>query len=199
MNNNIGLENIILAYEFWASNGFHSQSVPMSVDKDILLWTTPEDRQKLFSDEHNDKYYVASAEQSFLQLEKEGKLAYHDLMPPTCLMGLTQCVRDEPVLDDTHFKSFVKLELFIYNGIPEDVLRLAKKSQMFLEVWLGLDNVRIIKTDNGLDIVAQVKGKEIELGSYGCRESPKGVSYVYGTGLAEPRTSYVQQLLTKGY
>lgn len=51
-------------------------------------------------------------------------------------------------------------------------------------------NLDIIKTDDGFDI----NYKKYELGSYGIR-SCEYLSWIYGTGLAEPRMTIIKNLI----
>lgn len=186
---NIDLSLITKAIDFY---GYSQAKVPYLVDPDIMDWTCPQGvRDKRLT--HTDgKQYVASAEQSFLQLEKDGKLSLND----EPMLALTPCYRDEEVLDDTHLNVFLKLEIFEYNPVDEVTdLYLAKRMQNFFD-HEGLIT-KIIKTDIGYDVVTK---DNLELGSFGYRTTPKGVSYVYGTGLAEPRASLaIEESLNKSY
>jgi len=178
---NINLDLVMEAVAFYG-NWCHPATVPYLVDPDIMAFTCPPgvvDRRLTHFD---GKQYVASAEQSFLQIEKEGKLG------PTCppLMALTPCYRDESVLDDVHLNIFLKLEIFDYNppSKKDTPLWWAERMVEFFDgrgVW-----THIVKTDIGYDVLTK---SDLELGSFGYRTSPQGVRYVYATGLAEPRAS----------
>jgi hypothetical protein len=170
-------------------------NVPYIVDEAISNRTKPKDRQNIFHYFHEQNYsevdpnrvYVASAEQSFIQLYKEGKLQIGRWM------GLSPCLRDEPILDDLHYKMFLKLEL-IYIG-SDDVNFMVEMARSFFIEHLNL-KVEKIKTKEGVDLFY----KNIELGSYGTRTMPDGLIYTYGTGLAEPRTSIcLEKNLMKDY
>lgn len=180
---NIDLALMQRAIEFY---GCKQMSVPYLVDSDIMDYTCPEgviDKRLTHS---NGKQYVASAEQSFLQLEKEGKI---DLNSPS-MMALTPCFRDESVLDDTHLNIFLKLEIFDYNCVDpkfESLYWANRMVEFFDREGLG---TTVVLTEIGYDVIT-LQG--LELGSFGCRVSPKGVNYVYATGLAEPRASLALQ------
>lgn len=180
---NINLDLITSAISWWEEIDFSTcNSVPYLVDPDIMAFTCPPgviDKRMTHS---NGKQYVASAEQSFLQMEKDGNIPYTNNKK---YLALTPCYRDEAVLDESHYNIFLKLELFVYHVVLEEEVDylLACELQSFFNTH-GMQT-EIVRTDIGWD----VEYKGLELGSFGYRESPKGVLYVYGTGLAEPRAS----------
>lgn len=161
--------------------------VPYIVDVDVSAETKPTFVEDLH---HNkDKVYVGSGEQSFIQLMKENKLSEGKFM---CL---TPCYREESVLDDTHLKMFMKLELIDYRykwSQRDDFMaeNLVALSDMLLNVdnfyknnISAYDKIEIIKSDaNQYDILIN----DFEVGSYGIRETSYG-QFIYGTGLALPR------------
>ena len=81
--------------------------VPYLVDADILAYTLPEGKEDRPLGHPNGKFYVASAEQSFLQMEKDG----FEFSTDHPYMALTPCYRTEEELDDAHFNIFLKLEI----------------------------------------------------------------------------------------
>lgn len=161
--------------------------VPYIVDVDVSAETKPTFVEDLH---HNkDKVYVGSGEQSFIQLMKENKLSDGKSM---CL---TPCYREESVLDDTHLKMFMKLELIDYRykwSVRDEFMKehLVALSDMLLNAHKFYknnisvyDEIEIIKSDsNQYDIVIN----DFEVGSYGIRETSFG-RFIYGTGLALPR------------
>lgn len=156
--------------------------VPYLVDADIMDFTCPDGVIDQRLTHFNGKQYVASAEQSFLQLEKDGELDRH--FKP--MIALTPCYRDESMLDETHYNIFLKLEIMDYNSFAPklDTVYWANRMIQFFKLE-GL-RTNLIETDIGYDVCTEFG---LELGSFGHRVSPKGVKYVYGTGLAEPRAS----------
>ena len=160
---------------------------PYIVDVDVSAETKPTFVEDLH---HNkDKVYVGSGEQSFIQLMKENKLSDGKSM---CL---TPCYREESVLDDTHLKMFMKLELIDYRykwSVRDEFMKeqLVALSDMLLNAHKFYknnisvyDEIEIIKSDaNQYDIVIN----DYEVGSYGIRETSFG-RFIYGTGLALPR------------
>lgn len=178
---NIDLSLVYQAIQHYMKKGCFLAAAPYLVDPDIMAWTCPEGViDKRFT--HVDgKQYVASAEQSFLQMEKDGRIGINQ--PP--MLALTPCYRDESVLDETHLNIFLKLEIFEYN--PESVSGdyfWANEMRNFF--WQQGLNTEVKPTDLGFDVLDRFG---MELGSFGYRVTPKGVNYVYGTGLAEPRAS----------
>lgn len=176
---NIDLALIRKAIDFY---GCSLATVPYLVDPDIMAFTCPPGVVDKRLTHVDGKQYVASAEQSFLQLEKEGRVAVGD----SPMLALTPCYRDEAVLDEVHLNIFLKLEIFDYSPVgPVDYARFwaVKMQQLFDSegVW-----THIVKTDIGYDVMSE---GDLELGSFGYRQSPNGVTYVYGTALAEPRAS----------
>ena len=175
----------------WWSLWFEAKKVPALVDPDVMDHTCP-------PGVHDCRMYgkypdtvVASAEQSFLQLEKEGKLK------PGRWMALTPCYRDEAILDEIHLPVFLKLELMKLSDDSNfytrtDALWIAGKMQKFLKEFYALPT-EVIETEEGFDVMYE----DLELGSYGVRKTLKGKSYVYGTGLAEPRTSIALERFEK--
>lgn len=136
-------------------------------------------------------YHVASAEQSFLEL------ILQDYLPLGKFQATTPCFRDEAVTEYSE-KWFLKVELIHYLGkdflgesesLIQGVLQDAKE---FFERYTP---VKIVKTEIGYDLFTM---GDVEVGSYGLR-SYKGFSWIYGTGVAEPRFSYYLKKQKKGY
>lgn len=126
--------------------------------------------------------YVGSAEQSFLYLHELNQLDRNELR----YMAITPCIRDE-CQDETHFKAFLKCELFSYdeNEYKDFILYAISFFSQYMDV-------AVEKTNDGFDIVGCQS--RVELGSYGKRTlmiNNQLLSFSYGTAFAEPRTSYV--------
>ncbi|WP_166655638.1 amino acid--tRNA ligase-related protein [Burkholderia pseudomallei] len=167
---------IVSAYNFFMREGFTPVCAPMTVSKKMMDHTCPpgvRDRRLRHID---GSTYVASAEQSFLQMEVDG-----DIDDSDWLMAITPCYRDDD-LDDTHFNIFLKVELFAYN--MDDFELIAGMAYKFWTDHVGLP-VTKLKTPDGIDIMYG----DLELGSFGTRLTTQGIPYVYGTGVAEPRGS----------
>lgn len=171
---------IMEALQYYQELGYQLIDVPQVVDFEVSQYTKPAGVPELFH--RGMKVYVGSAEQSFLQLHKEGKL------PNGKYVAMTPCHRTEACLDDTHYTMFLKIELIEVGS--EEVLNCVK------DAW-SLFNSKIPchaeETDEGYLSYDLLTNEEdgVELGSYGVRKTLDGTSYVYGTGLAEPRFSVV--------
>lgn len=165
--------------EFYESMGFSRIESPWTVTEEISDLTS-KGRSK-WHILHKDKVLVASGEQSFLYLYNKS------FLPKGKFQTITPCFRDDK-FDLTHTKYFMKNELIdtleVTQGRLEEIVDIAK---CFFET-LGLE-CDIISTDEGYDI----EHKGVEIGSYGIR-STELITYIYATGLAEPRTS---RLITK--
>lgn len=129
---------------------------------------------------------VGSAEQSFVDLMVNG------LLKPGNYQATTPCFRNDPV-DEIHQKYFMKVELIRYfnrplteNQVNDEMFEIISGAQTFFGHYLPI--VMSIETPEGEDIVdTEFK---IELGSYGVR-TYKDHTWIYGTGVAEPRLSQV--------
>ena len=145
-----------------------------------------------------DKVLVASAEQSFLQKMLIDKSLEYEMN----YVAITPCFRDEKVLDGTHQTYFMKVELFSmvkYMEIAEALIDLyIRIARMFFESY-GL-KTKVINTGEtrlsikSYDIVDRKTG--IELGSYAINRLKNSLYFpdcmwICGTGVAEPRLSYV--------
>lgn len=174
------------ALRFYSSKGYAPIDVPLVVDMDVSEHTKPDGVPELYhgkvDGEH--KCYVASGEQSMIQLHKEGKL------PDGMYMAVTPCYRHERFTSETHYLMFMKLELIVV-GVPfidsgEVVCNVRDTAKEFFES-IGIYVFSWDNMENGSDLYSS-DGK-IEYGSYGYRKMLDGTGYVYGTGCAFPRVS----------
>jgi seryl-tRNA synthetase len=173
---NINVNLIEQAIQFYRICGYKGLSVPMIVNKDSLDVTKPNWVENVYHDKYLDKCYVASAEQSFIQMEKDGTLPKEGFY-----YALTPCIRDERSYDDLTYHIFLKLELIFIGG--DQIEQIIHDVGVFFKT-IKLNPQRVM-TDIGEDIYCN----GIELGSYGIRKMPNGLLYTYGTGISEPRTS----------
>ena len=167
------------ALKYYSELGYEMVDVPLLVDLDVSAHTKPEGVPELYHD--NGKVYVASAEQSFLQLHKEGKIGNG------MFMAVTPCYRHERFVSDTHYLMFMKLELIVI-GVPSE-----QNSEVITSVIDHAKNFFLkqghdinVWGNNPLDITTR---DGMELGSYGERQTLDGTNYIYGTGCAFPRIS----------
>lgn len=185
----INYEHIHKSIEFYQKINYKRIEAPWTVTQAISDITKPVGG-KDFTIVEKNKVLVASGEQSFLYMYTKG------FLPKGRFQTVTPCFRDE-VFDLTHTKYFIKNEL-----IDTEVVTVKRLSEMmmfakaFFKSILG-DDIKIysVRTgDESFDIVAYINDKEYELGSYGIRHCDF-LSWVYGTGCAEPRLSFVKNLL----
>jgi hypothetical protein len=193
----IGIDypKIAQAIEFYDSKGFRYIEVPWIVSEESDSATAPKEvrRFRCFLDNNYTGNHIASGEQGFLELILEGRLSNGKY----CCA--TPCYRDEKVVDEIHKRSFFKVELIDYLGKAEKFESYNKEKQLIEtsnEFFSKYLQTEIIGTLSGRDIIS--KNEKIELGSYGHR-SYKTYHWIYGTGIAEPRLSYVLSLKQKGY
>lgn len=172
------------ALEWWIGSGFQYVDLPWMVPKQFSDATRPESCRDVPT-LHGS--FVASGEQSFLQLWEEGRL-----WGASGYVGWTPCVRDD-VLDEYHQHGFVKAEWFVpledgaqdqwqarkaelvgeQAKLFEMLAQHAGASVMVDTLYLDADQTDLVL--NG-----------IEIGSYGIRTF-NGRRYIYGTALALPR------------
>ena len=183
---NISTKILYEALQYYSKLGYQMVDVPLVVDLDVSAHTKPDGVPELYHGKVGEGHrcYVASGEQSFIQLHKEGKLPYGKYM------AVTPCYRHERYISHTHYLMFMKLELIIVGVSREyadDVIEgLSYECQMFL----SSNNMETVKTsmiNSQVDIINLSNG--VELGSYGYREMLDRTGYVYGTGCAFPRVS----------
>lgn len=175
----VSMTRVLDAINYYTELGYKLVDVPQCVSFEVSQHTKPEGVPELFH--RGMDVYVASAEQSFIQMQRDGNL------PNGKYMAVTPCYRQEGCLDDTHYSMFLKLELIVvgekqsYN-VMYDALGFLKP--------LTPHETYFMVTDEGEDTY-DIMCDDVELGSYGVRYMLDGAPYTYGTGLAEPRMSAV--------
>lgn len=182
------------AINHYESYNYLNISVPFLVSKEAYYSTKTENKVS-FPDIHvpvwGDKYLVASGEQSFVEFLLEGRI----LNKACCI---TPCFRTEGGnYTPYHQSQFMKVELINTSDTSiSSLMTMIHLAMSFFEKYL---EVKIIETEpNTYDIVE--KYDNLELGSYGIRQY-KHLSWVYGTGVAEPRLSQamaIQQRYKEG-
>lgn len=174
------------AIECWKLHGFRDVDLPWLVQKEFSDATRPPECLDLGTPYGS---FVASGEQSFLQLWDAGQL--HGARG---YVGWTPCLRDDK-LDGLHQHGFMKAEWFVPLEAAtahdwHDLLMTLVKTQA--EIFHVVAEQRDLDLPRPVDIV--VLGPEqvdieldgVEIGSYGRREF-RGRHYLYGTALALPR------------
>lgn len=168
--------------KYYEENGFKRIESPWTVTKAVSAITKPPGG-KDWEIVGKDKVLVASGEQSFLYLYLKG------FLPKGRFTTITPCFREE-VFDQTHSKYFIKNELIITDDVNNKSLNeIITISKTFFESELNC-HIEIIKTEHGYDLEAE----GIEIGSYGIR-SCEYLNWIYGTGLAEPRMSIIENII----
>lgn len=186
MNPPIDYALLAKALAFYENAGFVQTEVAWTVPFDISRLTTPADTPDWFVHyQDQDKYeLVGSAEQGFLWQSSLGSL------PDGRFMAISPCFRVEHY-DETHQPWFLKLELIVHcqKGEIDNALgqaqELAQLVSAFFQNTYNETPDAVPTGPQSLDL--ELGGMEI--GSYGYRTCPWGASYVYGTGLALPRTT----------
>lgn len=178
---NISTKILYEALQYYSKLGYQMIDVPLVVDLDVSAHTKPDGVPELYHD--GGKVYVASAEQSYIQLHKEGKL------PNGMYMAVTPCYRHERYVSNTHYLMFMKLELIVVGGVTfancDDIIDTVCDDARGFFLKQGHD---VNRWDNNSEIDLTTSNG-VELGSYGYRKMLDGTGYVYGTGCAFPRVS----------
>jgi len=189
------------AVEFYKARGYTYLEVPWIVSSGTTSMTLPE---------HGRAYgginirglrhdVVGSAEQGFLELFYRGEKG--GLPRKTLLCSVSPCFRDERVVDDLHQKHFMKVELgeFMsdkFNSDPrpriDTMLKMVSDAQDFMSQYMPVRAEEVSPmSDYGETQIDLVTKEGIEVGSYGIRRAGDNTFWVYGTGVAEPRFSYL--------
>lgn len=173
------------ALDWWQAQQFHYVDLPWVVPKAFSDATRPAFSRDIATPMGS---FVASGEQSFLQLWSEGRLP----AGARGYIGWTPCLRDE-ILDDTHQHGFMKAEWFV--PLTTEVERdqwwarldslLTAQATLFRDLGdpaTAVKPVRIQTDHEEWDL--RLNG--LEIGSYGLRYFDEK-AYLYGTALALPR------------
>lgn len=184
----MNLEILSYAERYYQQLGFSKVCVPWLVEEAVSNLTKPDERRNFLV---NELALVGSAEQGYLQMMLQGELA------PGRYVATTPCFRDEESLDFWHQQYFIKTELIDTAEVsPQGLERMIANAESFFSRFLRVKRVKI-----GVDMVDLVEvDSNTELGSYGLRSGALGgkdLSWVYGTGCAEPRLSKVLGLQGK--
>lgn len=173
---------------FYENHGFTRIESPWTVSSYVDDLTRPKDKLP-FKLAHKDKCLVASGEQSFLYLFLK------NFLPKGKYQTITPCYRME-AFDFTHTKYFMKNELIITDTVDDHHLnQLVNVARRFLQNYIPNEHLYVEPTIEGWDIMwKKYDDKEpIELGSYGIRQNDV-LTYLFGTGISEPRLSRVISL-----
>lgn len=171
------------AVRFYQDRGYNYVEVPWVVPRRITEATVPPSSRIYSVDDNAD--LVGSAEQSFLWLAERGELCHRHLV------AVSPCFRGD-TLSPIHQNTFMKVELFCSQAADTDLRSLVHDARDFFRSEgvpvQCVDTSALTGTENSVDL--QVEG--VEIGSYGIR-SQNGLTWAYGTGLAEPRFSVAKR------
>jgi len=174
---------------FYKKKGYIEVVTNWSVEKNIINITFK--NNNYFKDTINNKIFVGSAEQGFLELIKLKKLM------PGKYQSTTPCFRPELIIDNIHKYYFIKTELIYYlknNEYEKYLDEMLKDAYSFFEKYLDKKYLKIVKKSQANSILNyDIEYKGIELGSYGYR-SYQNINWIYGTGCAEQRLSYCKTI-----
>lgn len=182
--NNIDWKKLFHGIEYYEKVGYTMLNTDWIVEREFTEVTKPID---IVPVSYGEVDLVGSCEQTFIKMMSQG------VIKNGSFMGLTPCFRNEPIVDLLHRKYFMKLELIVvggYNTWSENLGYMLNHSLDFFSKYLPVD---MIQTDEEQYDIIDIKNG-IELGSYGIRHW-KDLSWVYGTGIAEPRLSTTIEIL----
>jgi aspartyl-tRNA synthetase len=164
--------------DYYSKFEFRAIESPWTVSRAVSDVTRPE-RCNPNELVHNGKCLVGSGEQSFIYMMVKG------FLPEGQYQTITPCFRDES-FDLTHRKYFMKNELIITGTASKSALDgMVLQALQFFRKYLPQAVAKATDLDRkSYDIL----WNDIELGSYGIR-THKHLSWIYGTGVAEPRLS----------
>lgn len=190
--------------DYYSKLGYTRVEVPWLVTEEVSNITKPEGVKNFTVTEKRGKVLVASAEQSFLYQYLKG------FLPLGKFQAITPCFRDDS-FDLTHAKYFIKNEL-IDTTLEYDVrtsddvggrvshahiatqwkalLTMIDNAKAFFETQLTYEFSKQLKVVQIGSHQFDIMCGDIELGSYGIREC-SFLSWIYGTGCAEPRMSLI--------
>lgn len=181
------LDLLSFAVQWWVQRGLRFVNLPWVVDPRYSAVTRPAFARDI---ETPHGVFVASGEQSFMELWEKGALPPHS----EGYVGWTPCLRDEPKLDELHYFGFMKAEVFI-PLTPESrpmtacTQLVSQQLQLFtllchrFGVLHPALTTEVISAEQ-IDILLN----DIEIGSYGVR-ALNDRKFLYGTALALPRFS----------
>jgi len=175
---NTNWSHLANAISFYEHLGYRYVELPWTVPEQAIHATFRGD-----SFHCNDGMLVGSAEQSFIAADMVGKLGKGRFV------SCTPCFRIEQE-DALRRRMFMKVELYANDTVDDAALHrmMAHASAFFADALhrhkKPFDANIVVQTAEGWDI--EIGG--IEVGSYGLRHH-QNLSWVYGTGCAEPRLS----------
>lgn len=174
------------ACSFYTNREYNQVECPWIADERFMIMTSPtKDVGFAFGLNDNKRYMICSAEQGLVQM------ACNNLLKTGMkYFSVSPCFRDE-LLDETHSKTFMKLELFHISKTKAGALAVTSRllSDAFEFNKSHGINSKQEQTNIGVDLLDQ---HGLELGSYGVR-AIDDFFISYGTGLALPRFNLAKE------
>jgi hypothetical protein len=175
------------AIAFYEGQGFKYVETPWLACHEAIYTTIPGDVVP-FKIEDDGRFPVGSAEQGFLEMMLDRRLRRRGRY-----VSAGPCFRNEPRLDWLHQETFFKVELI---HVLDSIENLSPKTQLSYVISTALDCLSSLFDQGEFtveyddDLHADINLNGIEVGSYGIREYEHAdLRWVYGTGLALPRTT----------
>lgn len=181
----IDYRKIAHALDYYQRQGFKYIDVPWSVSDKAIEFSMPAHGAKF---PFQDKFLVASGEQSFIDLILSQGLEKGRY----CCV--TPCFRKEKEFNEWTKPTFIKVELIDTNIEDTDLKNDNTFSHFFDVLSICTEFFRQYlpainrKLEDGTYDIFSVS-HQIELGSYGMREMAETGPWIYATGCAEPRLS----------
>jgi hypothetical protein len=181
MINNIDYFLIANSISFYEQYGFEYIDAEWTAPQHIMEITKP---GQTVDFRFKDEFLLASGEQYFLNK------IYRKELSSGMYMCTTPCFRDD-ICDDIHGKYFLKTELIIIGYAIGKLCWMVSICKEFFDT-IGIET-RVVKNEDADHLSYDLRDSNfnIELGSYGIRTHNDIGTWIYGTGLAEPRASYV--------
>lgn len=168
------------AIEFYTMKGFVYVDAEWTAPKNIMGITMPPWVKGV--DASLIGPLVGSGEQYFLNE------MYYGRLKPGRYCCATPCFRDDKE-DELHGQYFFKVELI--DTESDGLMRLINTARdFFYSEGIGCSQITIESDHEQYDLIDN--NFRIELGSYGARKHDDIGSWLYGTGVAEPRFSIIK-------
>jgi hypothetical protein len=174
------------ACRFYKAKNYEQIEVPWHVSPAASLETAQINSRIYIT--NCGEHFIGSAEQGFIELMMND---IQRLKFDTRYFAVSPCFRrDYP--DDIHSRWFVKLELFKMinqDGPLDSMNEFIEDARTF---FCGItQDESVEKFYDASTQSVDLMHHNLELGSYGYRTLSNGITWVYGTGLALPRTQLI--------
>ena len=181
----IDYAKLVHAQEFYTDRGYDYTEAPWFVSIEAMQATfVPKDRKEPLELRYVSEVPVASGEQSLVHMLLKG-----DQPKGRKFQTITPCFRDEPIINETHRKFFMKLELMHLSNSVYDLEQMIDCAFKFFNQYTFDHNRDALKIVSTAYQTYDIEFEGIELGSYGIRRHDHIGPWIYGTGVAEPRFS----------